>query len=230
MMRRMKSFAGVVSCLSSIALCWACEAEPSQDSGTSSGTDTGTAEAGETEGTPDDGHGTVRIQVSPRAGDATIFDGTTHVVATVSYDSCLQDFYLQTNPTMQQQGPDGAPVFASWQAQLCSAFPNVPSCTVADIEQTLLENNDVYTLRVTYAIDDPTTIADREFHVGPLPTETLAACGGGLRPTVELRQSGLFGRDGGGNQVWRIDVLPAQNSAIADQGVALRVEVESTSP
>ena len=123
-------------------------------------------------GGTDAGHGTVRIEISPLAGDTTIFDGTTEIVATVNYESCLQDFYLTSNPTFQKVGPDGAPVFDAWIAKLCADFSDIPVCSVDAIEQTLIPDNDVYTLQVTYAIEDPESIAYRELHVGPLPTSS----------------------------------------------------------
>jgi hypothetical protein len=101
---------------------------------------------------------------------------------------------------MQQDGADGAPVFASWHDLLCG-FADTPACTVTAIQQTLIEANAVFTLTVSYAIEDPSTIVYREFHVGPLPLATLAACGDGQMPTVEVLQTALIGRDANGDQM-----------------------------
>lgn len=174
--------------------------------------------------------GTIRIEISPLGGNLEILAGTTEVVATVNYESCLRDFYLQRNPTYQQDGVDGEPVFTDFETRLCTDYPDIPGCEITTIEQTLVEANDVYTLKVTYKItdNDPANLAYREFHVGPLPTEAFAGCGEGQSPLVELRQTGLLGRDSGGTQIWRISTLPAQNSAEAGQGAPLRVDVQAS--
>jgi hypothetical protein len=176
--------------------------------------------------TPDEPEdfGTIRIEMAPLAGNLDMFAGTTRVVATAHYETCLQDFYMKRQPTHQKDGPDGAKVFEEWAAKLCSDFDNVPDCEVTSIEQTLIPNNDVYTLKITFKINDPSTLAYRVVHVGPLPIEDFAECGEGQRPRVELQQSGLLGFNSQGTQIWRISTLPGSNVAIANQGAPLRVE------
>jgi hypothetical protein len=170
--------------------------------------------------------GTIRIEMAPLAGNTDIFNSTVEVVATVHYETCLQDFYLNRKPTYQQTGPDGAPVFEEWATRLCSSeFSDIPDCEVTEIEQALLDVNNVYTLKVTYKINDASTLAYRELHVGPIPTEEFAACGSESRPRVELQQTGLLGRNSMGQQIWRISTLPASNVAVANQGAPLRVEL-----
>jgi hypothetical protein len=173
--------------------------------------------------------GTIRIEVAPLGGELSILAGTVEVAATVNYETCLQDFYLLNNTTYTQDGVDGAPVFEDWKNRLCTEFTDVPDCEVTEIKQNLLEANDVYSLTITYRINDndPANLAYREFRVGPVPVEAFAGCGDGLSPLVELRQTGLIGKDANGNQIWRIATLPAQNSARAGQGAPLRVEVEA---
>jgi hypothetical protein len=172
--------------------------------------------------------GTIRIEISPLNGDLSILNGTTEITATVNYENCLQEFYLTRNTTYTQDGVDGASVFTDWQARLCTDFSDIPACEVTEIKQNLIEANDVYSLAVTYKITDnePANLAYREIHVGPLPVEAFAGCGDGERPLVELRQPGLIGKNAAGAQIWRISTLPAQNSAVADQGAPLRVEVQ----
>ena len=166
-----------------------------------------------------DNHGTVRIEVSPLAGDLTIFDGTAEVRAIVNYQSCLTDFYLG-NPGWQPEGVDGASVFAAFTDMLCG-FELSPDCSVNEIQQTLLEGTDVYTLSVSYAVADPASLAYAEISVGPLPALSLTVC----TPEVELRQNGLAGYDDQGTMIWRISTLGASNVAKTDQGAPLRVEV-----
>jgi hypothetical protein len=173
--------------------------------------------------------GTIRIEMSPLAGNTDMFAGTTEIVATVHYETCLQDFYLNRQPTYQQTGPDGAAVFEDWATRLCTdEFSNIPDCEVTSIKQELLDVNQVYTLAVTFKIKDPSTIAYREVHVGPLPVEDFAKCGDNDRPRVELQQSGLVGKDAQGTQIWRISTLPGSNVAVANQGAPLRVETQAT--
>lgn len=169
--------------------------------------------------------GTIRIEMAPLAGATEMFNGTTEVVATVHYETCLQEFYMNRNPTFQQDGPDGEAIFEEWKDRLCSDFDDVPDCEVTKIEQTLIPDSEVYTLKVTYKINDFSTLAYREVHVGPLPVKAFAGCEGKNGPTVELQQTGLLGRDAQGKNIWRISTLPGSNVAIANQGAPLRVEL-----
>lgn len=168
---------------------------------------------------PMDGYGTIRIEPVPADDDVAIFNGTTEVVATVHYESCLQTLYLG-NPELMPSGAEGAPIFEAWHDELCT-LADMPACTVANIEQTLLPDNDVYTLKVTYAISDPASLAGSEIHVGPLPISDFAGCDA----RVELQQSGLIGRDANGVNIWRIATLPASNVAVTNQSAPLRVEI-----
>lgn len=173
--------------------------------------------------------GTVRIEMAPLFGASEMYNGTTEIVATVHYETCLQDFYLNRQPTYQQNGPDGAPVFEDWATRLCTdEFGDIPDCEVTKIEQALLDVNQVYTLAVTFKIKDPSTIAYRELHVGPLPVEDFAGCADKDRPRVELQQSGLIGKNAQGTQIWQISTLPGSNVAVANQGAPLRVETQAT--
>ena len=117
--------------------------------------------------------GAISMRMVPLAGSVEMFNGTTEIVATVHYESCLQDFYLNRKPTFQDDGPDGAAVFEEWAGRLCTEFDDLPDCEVTKIEQQLLPDNNFYTLAVTYKINDPSTIAYREVHVGPIPVEAL---------------------------------------------------------
>ena len=170
--------------------------------------------------------GVISVEVEPQP-DETVFAGTATVVATVHYESCLEDFYLNRRPEYQSDGTEGSMVFAEWTERLCSTDEfgvDLPDCEVKDITQNLFTDTDVYSLVITYEIKDPMSIAYREFKIGPLPTEDFAACPDG-RPLVELRQTGLLGKDANGSNIWRIASLPDPNSAVAGQGAPLRVKV-----
>jgi hypothetical protein len=207
-----------------LTLASACATDPGAD--TTGESESGSEAATETGEDTMDGHGSVRIEIVPLGGDTSIFDGTTEVVATVHYESCLQDFYLSTNPEFAKDGPDGAPIFGAWVDKLCADFAGSPVCSVVEIGQTLLPDNAVFSLRVSYAIADAASLSDSELHVGPLPTTELAGC----EASVELQQSGLIGRDADGVDIWRISTLPASNRATTDQGAPLRVEVIRNDP
>jgi hypothetical protein len=183
----------------------------------------GAAES-ETGGETMDGYGTIRLEISPVGGDASIFDGTTSIRVTVNYESCLQDFYL-SNPEFLQDGPDGMPVFDAWLYKLCADFQGTPVCVVEEIKQSFILANDVYALTIAYQIGEPENLADSELRVGPLPTSELAGC----PAQVEVRQAGMVGLDSNGIQIWRISTLPAMNTAETDQATPIRVEVEATS-
>lgn len=174
--------------------------------------------------------GTIRIELAPFNGDVDLFTGTTEIIATVNYETCLQEFYLDRNPTYQKDGPDGAAVFDEWAERLCTEFSDLPDCEVTSIDQNLLDVNQVYTLSVTYQINDWSTLPYREIHVGPIPVEAFAGCGSSQSPTVELQQTGLVGKNANGDQLWRISTLPGSNVATANQGAPLRVQLISTNP
>lgn len=173
--------------------------------------------------------GTIRIEISPQGGDLSIFAGTAEIVATVHYESCLRDFYLKRQTAYQKDGIEGAAVFEEWAGRLCTDFSQSVACEVTSIEQSLLEDNNIYTLKVTYKVTDPSQIAYRDLHVGPLPVEDFAGCDG-PRARVDLQTSGLNGRNSQGTPLWRIATLPSPSVAIANQGAPLRVDVVATNP
>lgn len=191
-------------------------------SGTTAGLDETETGADETETGEDEtaGYGTVRIEVAPINGDASILAGTTEVEIVVNYEDCLQDFYLG-NSDLTQDGQVGMPVFVAFLDKLCSDDEGTVACTIEDIRQNLIEANSIFNLTVTYVIQDPESIVGNEFRVGPLPTTELAGC----PAQVELRQAGVVGRNEFGDQIWRISTLPASNVAVTDQGAPLLVEV-----
>jgi hypothetical protein len=167
-----------------------------------------------------DGYGTVAIEVVPLDGDTSILAGTTEVVVTVNYLDCVQEFYIGDDD-LTQDGQDGMPVFEAFVDKLCSDYQGIVSCTVEEIRQNLIEANSVYSLTITYQIQDSASIVGNVIRVGPLPTTALAGC----PAQIELRQPGVIGKNDVGDQLWRIVTLPASNTAETDQATALRVEV-----
>jgi len=168
-----------------------------------------------------DAFGTIRIELSPVGGNVQVFAGTTEVVATVQYRSCLQDFYLVDKTGYSKDGPEGAPVFDEFKDKLCSAYDDIADCEVTSIDQALIESTGIYNLKVTLKILDPASLSYADLHIGPLPVEKFSGC----TPIVELRQNGLLGRDANGTQIWRISSLPSSTKATTNQGAPLRVDI-----
>ncbi|MFV8748955.1 hypothetical protein ACNOYE_00230 [Nannocystaceae bacterium ST9] len=170
--------------------------------------------------------GTVKIELSPVAGSQGVFNNTTEVVVTLLYGDCLQDFYLVDHPEYQKDGVKGASLFEEWSDKLCDPdLEKVIDCEVTSIDQDLIENTNIYQLKVTYAVKDPSTLQLGYIHVGPFPTEDYAGETCDTRPTVELRANGVIGRDGNGTQIWGIKTLPGSSIAVANQGAPLRIDV-----
>ena len=97
-------------------------------------------DGGCTEDEPED-FGTVRIEMSPLAGKTDMFNGTTEIIATVHYETCLQDFYLNRQPNFQKAGPTARAVFEDWATRLCTdEFSDIPNCEVTKIEQVLVDD------------------------------------------------------------------------------------------
>lgn len=179
-------------------------------------------------GCPDpepDKFGAVKIELNPATTTENIFGGTTEVVVTMLYQDCLQDFYLLDHVEYQQDGIEGAALFEEWKAELCNPDrEKVIDCEVTDIDQTLISDTNVYQLRVTYKINDLSTLQLGYIHVGPFPTEEFTSdCE--ARPTVELRANGVIGRNAQGSQIWGIKTLPGSSVAVANQGAPLRIDV-----
>jgi hypothetical protein len=172
-----------------------------------------------------DNFGAVKIELNPVNTTDNIFGGTTEVVVTMLYQECLTDFYLLHHPEYQQDGIEGAALFEEWKDRLCDpGNEKVIDCEVTDMDQTLIEDTNVYQLRVTYKINDLSTLQLGYIHVGPFPTAEFASdCD--ERPTVELRANGVIGRDADGQQIWGIKTLPGSSVAVANQGAPLRIDV-----
>jgi hypothetical protein len=189
-------------------------------------------------GCPDpepENYGTIRIELAPLGGDANIVAGTATAVVTVNYGQCLQDFYLSRNPAHQQDGVEGSAVFQDWAGRLCSDFDRTPDCEVVSIEQLLLETDDIYTLKITYKINDPTSINYRELRIGPLPTEDFAGCTGASaedsRPFVTFQGMGaVLGRDAQESQLWRISSYQSPTRGVVGQGAPIKAEINYINP
>jgi hypothetical protein len=172
-----------------------------------------------------DNFGVVKIELSPTNPADNIFADTSEIVVTILYGDCLRDFYLQHHPEYQQDGIEGAALFDEWIPKLCDpGLEKVIDCEVTDIDQTLIEDTNVYQLKVTYQVKDPSTLQLGYIHVGPFPTDEFATdCT--ERPTVELRSNGVLGRNDAKVQIWGIKALPGSSMAVANQGAPLRIDV-----
>jgi hypothetical protein len=172
--------------------------------------------------------GAIKIELKPINTVDDIFGGTTEIVVTMIYGECLTDFYLVQHPEYQQDGVEGGTLFDEWAGKLCDpGLEKVIDCDVTDIDQILIEDTNVYQLKVTYKVNDLTSLQLGYIHVGPFPFEEFASeCEG--RPLVELRSNGVIGRDAQGTQIWGIETLPGSTEAVAGQGAPLRVDVGPT--
>ncbi len=132
------------------------------------------------------------------------YPGTQRVIATLSYQPCLIDYY-ERNPSQKADGRDGEAVFGSaelggegWTDRLCDTdVPGGVDCEVESIEQQInvATNNQ---LTVTYTLTE-----DLEYGVlpfGPLPTEETAACPDDL---PYARVKAVDGYNGAGGRLWR---------------------------
>jgi hypothetical protein len=166
------------------------------------------------------GYGTVAIEVVPVDGDSSIIAATTEVNININYRDCVRDFYLGDDD-LNQDGQYGMPVFDAFVDKLCSDYDGIVNCTVKEMRQNLIVANDLYSLGITYQIQDSASLVGNEIRVGPLPTTALAGC----PAQIELRQSGAIGKNNVGEQIWKISTLPASNIAETDQATPLRIEV-----
>ena len=135
------------------------------------------------------------------------FLGTYKIIATLNYEPCLVDYYLNKHPEMRQNGKEGPEVFAEWKERLCSEdVPRRVECEVEAFEQTLMQTGtEAYKMSISYIIEDPTTLEGRKLLWGPGPLPDEAECADGLKPFVNLSSlSGVLGQDKTGRTIWQV--------------------------
>lgn len=145
---------------------------------------------GTTEDALADQFGFVCIELD--AGEGVVgdpFAGTAKVVARMTYEPCLIDYYGVKHPEMRLDGPAdaGGAVFQAWKERLCTEeVADRVDCTVESFEQTLNEGDMLYNLAVTYMVADPGALAGRRLLWGPAPLPAYAECEAGLKPAAKL--------------------------------------------
>lgn len=151
------------------------------------------------------------------------YAGTQKVIATLTYESCLIDYY-ERNPGQKADGRDGEQIFGSselggegWLDRLCELdLRGQADCEVQTIEQQInvATNNQ---LTVTYTI-----LGDLEYRIlpfGPLPTAKTAAC---MNEQPSVRVKSVDGYDGSGARLWRTQNFNPDH-AITGQGEEISI-------
>lgn len=174
-------------------------------------------------------HGFVKLELRPAENvDVSIFAATAEVVGIMTYGECLVSFY-NSNVNWASDGIDGGPVFGTredggegWKDRLCEQdAAEQADCEILELTQLL---DQTAQMRVRYAIND-TNLEGRFLKFGPLPTQELAMCEGGLAPLVRTTGPGtLQGFDVGGNKIWDTETFDPSEAA-TNQGQAIRVRV-----
>ncbi len=160
-------------------------------------------------------HGSIDLDFRGAGGSSDdAFAGTATVVASLTYDNCLNGFYR--SPSWRPDGTEGEAVFEEWAGtELCDR--SEAQCTVDAIDQVPGDGSEV--LRVTYAV--ASDVRNQALAFGPLPTRALTEC----EPTVSISGStSVVGFDAGGAPLWQlVSFRPTQ--ATTDQGAAVFLDI-----
>jgi hypothetical protein len=135
------------------------------------------------------------------------FLGTYKIIATLNYEPCLVDYYLNKHPEMRQDGKDGPAVFDEWKERLCSEdITRRVECEVESFEQVLQETGtEAYKMSISYLTPKPGELSGRKLLWGPGPLPDYAECATGLKPYVTLSSlSGVIGENKAGQTIWQI--------------------------
>jgi hypothetical protein len=186
------------------------------DSTTTADTAASTSTPTTTGGGPEDQFGFVCIELEVGesvAGDP--FLGTAKIQATMFYEPCLIDYYVDKHPEMRADGPadQGGAVFAAWKDRLCSEpVADRIDCAVESFEQTLNIGGvtPLYNLTVTYTDLQPDQLNGRRLLWGPGPLPAFAECDDGQQPFVKLTAlPDLVGLDEQGDVLWALQSFGA---------------------
>ena len=98
--------------------------------------------------------------------DGDPFAGTVKIEATLAYEPCLIDYYLNKHPEMRADGPDdaGGAVFAEWKDRLCTeAIDRRIDCEVESFEQTINSGGvtKLYNMKIVYNVLKPDELVGR---------------------------------------------------------------------
>jgi hypothetical protein len=172
-------------------------------------------------------HGTVALEFHRGESQAdNPFLGTATVQVTMEYLECLSAFY-DANPSMRQEGPDGAEVFGSkelggegWTDRLChdKRTDQQAKCSILEIDQKL---EVVKQLTITYQLEQD-NLEGARLLFGPIPTDETAECEAGLDARMRIGVNGAKGKDGSDNTIWDTEAA-SPNEVITDQGAPIRI-------
>lgn len=163
------------------------------------------------------------------------FAGTAKIEATLSYEPCLIDYYLNKHPEMREDGPDdaGGAVFAEWKERLCNdPIDRRIDCEIESFEQTINSGgvNKLYNMRIVYNIPKPDELVGRRLLWGPAPLEAYAECDAGDRPFVRMTTRGdIIGINGSGTPIWSLQAFGQTPRGLIQTTAAgcLQVPIES---
>lgn len=132
--------------------------------------------------------------VKAESEESDPFAGTTMIILTLEYESCLTDFYTVTHPEYFVEGEEGTAVFAEWVGRLCSepVAPALVACEVAQFAFNIAKPP--FQMTVEYKALDAAQIDGRTLLWGPAPLAELAGC----EPTARLVNVAGYG----GEQLW----------------------------
>ncbi len=142
------------------------------------------------------------------------FVGTHKILATLDYQPCLIDYYVNKHPEMRLNGKEGPAVFAEWKDRLCSEdIDRRIDCEVEDFKQTIQQTGtQVYQMGITYVVPNAEQIEGRRLLWGPGPLPDAAECQDGLQPYASLTSlSGVIGLNKDGQTIWSIQSFSNQN-------------------
>lgn len=149
------------------------------------------------------------------------FLNTRKILATLDYQPCLKDYYLNKHPEMRQNGKEGPAVFEEWKERLCTEdVDRRIECEVEAFNQTIQQTGtEAYKMGITYITPKPDQLNGRRLLWGPGPLPDFAECASGLKPYASLTTlSGVIGLDKDGKTIWSIQKFSDENGIMQLEG------------
>ena len=179
------------------------------------------------DGDSGDGHDVIRFTLNwAQSQSEDPFIGTASIEVQLSYSTCVNQFYLETDTDYQFNGIEGEQVVLDWvkNDRVCDEerFPGAVQCEVSGVSQAFTAPQSPETtpgfFRMTLdVLDDKLT--GRTVAVGPLPGSRItdASCDG--NPTVTINKDTVKGFDAEGVQLWEISTFDYTDFKVGQTGV-----------
>lgn len=135
------------------------------------------------------------------------FIGTYRIIATLNYEQCIKDFYLDRHPELRFDGKEGPAVFDEWKERLCSEeVTGRIECEIEEFKQTLMSTGTpTYKMSISYITPKSNELNGRTLLWGPGPLPDFAECTESQQPFVNLATlSGVIGQDKDGKTLWQV--------------------------